>query len=291
MFSIVITYYNGINFLNDLQENLNNIAKNYYEYIKEKTEVIIVNDNPLDSSLSNLKLDSNIDLIIINNKENVGIHQSRVNGINVAHGKYIIILDQDDKLVDSILIDYSKIISSNSTYDLIVSNGWFEDKSNLKHLLYTNSNDLNMAISPKNHYLIRNFITSPGQCLIKKAAIPEEWKRNIIKNNGCDDTFLWLLMFNSNAKIFGNQQPEYIHKYSGSNTMLNKEKMYQSKLEMIQKLETITNFNKKNLSKIRKSASYKYNYKKNFFTQSLFHPYIFYYNVKYRIKWKGYTLN
>ena len=89
MFSIVITYYNGINFLNDLQENLNNIAKNYYEYIKEKTEVIIVNDNPLDSSLSNLKLDSNIDLIIINNKENVGIHQSRVNGINVAHGKYI----------------------------------------------------------------------------------------------------------------------------------------------------------------------------------------------------------
>ena len=35
-------------------------------------------------------------------------------------------------------------------------------------------------------------IISPGQCLIKKKAIPEFWKTNLVRVNGADDYYLWL---------------------------------------------------------------------------------------------------
>ena len=138
--------------------------------------------------------------------------------------------------------------------------------------------------------MVRDFIVSPGQCLIKKEAIPKEWKENTLKNNGTDDFLLWLLMFNNNSKVTINFECIYKHKYTGENLSLEKDNMYKSQLELLDVLAKKNTYNKKDLKKLERTIKYKHNYKTNFVKETLKNIDIFWYNIIYKIKWKGYTL-
>ena len=92
--SVIIPIYKGNGYIESL---LNKIEKNYQESQKE-IEVIFVNDYPDEEIIVGSQHD--FPIRIINNEMNQGIHQTRINGLKKALGKYILFLDQDDEISD-----------------------------------------------------------------------------------------------------------------------------------------------------------------------------------------------
>ena len=92
--SVIIPIYKGNGYIESL---LNKIEKNYQESQKE-IEVIFVNDYPDEEIIVGSQHD--FPIRIINNEMNQGIHQTRINGLKKAIGKYILFLDQDDEISD-----------------------------------------------------------------------------------------------------------------------------------------------------------------------------------------------
>ena len=76
-------------------------------------------------------------------------------------------------------------------------------------------------------------IISPGQCLIKKNAIPQKWTQHILKKNGADDYLLWLMMLSNGKRLAINRKELYIHVDTGENTSASHEVMMASVREMV----------------------------------------------------------
>ena len=91
----------------------------------------------------------------------------------------------------------------------------------------------------KCQYYYNNLIRSPGQVLIRKSSIPAYWSEQIMKNNGSDDAFLWILMLCSGARAAVNEELVYEHVYTGENTSGNNEAMLRSQMEVAEKLKGI----------------------------------------------------
>ncbi len=81
-------------------------------------------------------------------------------------------------------------------------------------------------------------IVSLGQVLIKRTSIPEIWKQNIIKHNGADDYFLWLLMAGEGKRFSLNQEVLFEHVVTGMNTSGDTNEMMDSECEMIEVLKS-----------------------------------------------------
>ena len=88
--SIIVPIYKGSQYIKKIIKDVEiNIKKTNIH-----AELIFVNDcleDPLCETDSNL-----CKAIYIQNERNVGIHKSRINGLEIATGKYIVFLDQDD---------------------------------------------------------------------------------------------------------------------------------------------------------------------------------------------------
>lgn len=98
-----------------------------------------------------------------------------------------------------------------------------------------------------------NQIVSPGQCLIKKTAIPNEWLEYTTKNNGSDDLLLWVIMLSRGKKFVINKNPIYTHKYTGANLSDNIPEMRKSSLEIAEYLENIVDIDPKVIRNIKRS--------------------------------------
>ena len=102
--SLIITIYNQENYL-----------KYAYFYIQKQKlkdiEIIFVDDASTDDSSKIIQLIKKIDkrIIYIKNKVNKGAFYSRNEGILLSKGKYILIQDPDDLLLNNILIKLSEI--------------------------------------------------------------------------------------------------------------------------------------------------------------------------------------
>lgn len=117
--SIIIPIYNGSKYINNLINNVVNLNKNI-DY-----EIILVNDNSKDNSKlaceSIINSNSNINITLINNDENIGVAESRNKGLEIAKGKYITFVDQDDKLTKE-YSSYINILNNDDTIDFLYSN-------------------------------------------------------------------------------------------------------------------------------------------------------------------------
>ena len=112
LFSIIVPVYNAEK---TLENCLNSIkVQSFSDY-----ELILVNDSPsVDIPCLGEKWK------IVNNGVNVGIHQSRVNGLNVAIGSYVLFLDQDDCIEENYLrSQLAKIADA----DAVVCNGYWKN--------------------------------------------------------------------------------------------------------------------------------------------------------------------
>lgn len=237
IFSVITPFYKGNQYL----ENLFRILKANEMNIKNKMdnvslEFIIVNDSP-DTKVVFPPNAEEVNCRVINQPINGGIHQARVTGLASANGGYILFLDQDDEVAeDFILKQYSKIGQN----DLVVSNAYLENASMEKKVLYKNKNYFQKVLRVNTYVNSHNQIVSPGQCLIKKDAIPNEWKTYITRQNGSDDLFLWILLLVKKKRIALNDCCLYTHKYTGENLSASNEKMTESSLEIAEYLSNIS---------------------------------------------------
>lgn len=224
--SIIVPFYNGNIYIERLIKNIeeNEIAlKEAYPCMK--IELIIVNDSPW---VEILKFDTFLEYQIIIHSENRGIHIARISGLNASTGKYIKFLDQDDELTGNcILKQFSGIFSG----DVIVSNALMQMKSGEQVPLYKNDKKMKKILDISYYVYFHNQIASPGQCLIKKSAIPIEWINMPLKENGSDDLFLWILMLSRGCAFIMQCDYLYIHKYTGENLSDSSLKMAISSLD------------------------------------------------------------
>ena len=221
--SVIVPFYKGqqyLDYLLDILDKNNNL-------IDEKMEVIFVNDYPEEHLVINNTY--NFDVHVINNEVNVGIHHSRVNGLNQAKGKYILFLDQDDEITAECIKSQLEHIGNA---DLCIANGIMEsDKES--HLIYKNKRSQDYLKKQIGFIKVRDLIVSPGQCLIKKESIPEFWKHHFLTVNCADDYMLFLLMIDKKCEFAVNYDILYTHKYTGINISNDIHQNYQSNMAML----------------------------------------------------------
>lgn len=283
--SVITPIYEGNGYIESYLKNMSEAAALFSDR-HNCLEVVFVNDSPWIPIEYDNNLVDGFQLTIIENKKNFGIHKSRVNGLEHATGEYIIFLDQDDLLTAKSLRSLSSCAKGK---DMVLGNGLFEKKET-EELIFGNNMSQDFAAKHFAYKWIRDFIVSPGQCLIKKNKIPNYWKQHILKNNGTDDYLLWLLMFNDGMDVGCCYDVVYIHKYTGVNLSLDEKYMFNSTREMLSILHKNPDYNRKNLKLIKRRIYYKKvdrSKKLLFIKESLKNLDVLFVNVLYRILWRG----
>lgn len=216
--SIIVPLYYGKKYLNDIVSMINNNKKTLRDKkMNVDVELILINDSPKEKEeFENIQ--------VYHNEKNMGIHQSRIRGLQYSTGEYIVFLDQDDKITDNYIFSQLENIGEA---DAIVCNGYYRNYK----VIYDERKDI--EITRKALFSRGNLIVSPGQVLIKKNSIPEEWKINVMKYSGADDFLLWLLMSLDNVSFAGNQGLLYTHVEHEGNTSFNWFSMINSLNELL----------------------------------------------------------
>lgn len=114
MFSIIVPVYNAERYL---EECINSIITQDYN----AWELILINDGSRDNSLQICMDYAELDnRIIVINKENSGVSDTRNLGIEMAEGKYILFVDADDFLKPGTLKKIEKSIIQNNQPNMVV---------------------------------------------------------------------------------------------------------------------------------------------------------------------------
>lgn len=284
--SIITPIYEGNQYLNGYLKNISQAAEEFIKIRGNSVEVVLVNDSPWEVPEYDASLVQGFQLKVIENSKNFGIHKSRINGYRESTGDYIMFLDQDDLLTGVALRALAKSVGRA---DISLGNGTFEKKK-VTEDIFANGFSQDFATKPFVYKWIRDFIVSPGQCLIRKSSIPEYWLNHPLKHNGTDDYFLWLLMFNSGAVMVSCREMVYVHKYTGTNYSLDDDKMFLSTREMLHLLRNNPDFSGKDIRLIKRRIYYKRvdrSRKWLFMKESLMNLDILAVNVLYRLIWRG----
>ncbi len=237
--SVIIPYYQGQRYLPDLLTMMERNAGILQDETGKETEVLLVNDSPWEKPATDQILqgaETGYRLRVLTNPENSGIHATRVNGLRAAEGEFILFLDQDDRIADRCLLSQYRAIGDA---DFVIGNGYDGEPDGGKHLFYSNTSAQAAAGDLKCQYYYNNLIRSPGQVLIRRSSIPAYWSEQILKNNGSDDAFLWILMLSKGARAAINEELVYEHVYTGENTSSNNEAMLRSQMEVAEKLKGV----------------------------------------------------
>ena len=196
--------------------------------VNEPVEYLLVNDSPWAPVELPEESMEHLTVRVLENPENLGIHRSRIRGIQAARGELIAILDQDDEIVDSFLLSQYRALGNG---DAVICNGWKEHKEGSSRI-YRDKLKMSLVNCKLINLMAANQIVSPGQSLLRKAAIPAGWLEYPMLTNGSDDLYLWLLYLQKGIKFRLNFENLYIHKQVGDNLSNSLEKMCQSDMEM-----------------------------------------------------------
>lgn len=272
--SVITTLYHGEKYIDNLLKMIN---KNIYfcksQNLEIQIEYILVNDYPIEKiEIENYIFDYMFHIKYYTNEINKGVHYSRVKGLENCSGKYILFLDQDDLIEEDYLYTQITILGKS---DLVISNG-YQKNAEFKVPIYKKQRTQLKLFNEKN-FILRSPIVSPGQCIIKRDIIPNEWIENILFNNGADDYFLWLLLLRKNIEVTYNPNCLFYHVISESNFSNDDNKMKISSLEVLKYFEN-NNLLNRNLYIAKRAFSAKIGKKYGFFTSlvsSIIYPDIF----------------
>lgn len=233
-FTMITPLYHGEKYIYNLlksAERRTQVLKKRYP--DAEVEYILVNDSP-DKAIKIETDNFSFKLVIVENEKNSGIHFSRVNGLKNSKGEYVLFLDQDDELDDNVLLSHYEKMGKA---DVVVGNG-YRVTSNNKYKIYKTNLALYMSKYYSCYLWGTDMILSPGQCLIRRASIPVKWYEKILTVNGCDDFYLWILMFKNNAKFVVNSETVYAHMEIDENFSGDFSKMDQSFIAMCKLLQS-----------------------------------------------------
>lgn len=116
-FSIIIPVYNVESFLHECIESV--LHQDFKHF-----EIILINDGSTDGSLLICEqyLEKYPEVVRLIDQQNMGISVSRNNGINIAEGEYIILLDSDDMLDERCLAMIDNV--TQKQVDVAICNGY-----------------------------------------------------------------------------------------------------------------------------------------------------------------------
>ena len=107
-------------------------------------EIIVVNDNSNDNTKNIIKSIQNKDkrIKLFNHLKNLGVFASRADGILNANGKYILLMDPDDLLINQNL--FRQIYIYNKQYNCdIIEFLVYHQKEGMKNIYFPKRNTLN----------------------------------------------------------------------------------------------------------------------------------------------------
>ena len=298
--SVITPFYKGNEYLPAYQAMLlKNQARLKYG---DEMEVILVNDSPEEAVQLAGTLLIQRNWRLIKNKTNLGIHASRVAGLNEASGDYIIFLDQDDLLAENALAlflekarDTAAEQGEKVCRSVLVANANLEQKDET-NLWYRTAYHTEKIGDLSTYLTVGTMIISPGQCMIPRDKIPAFWKRHIVTKNGADDYFLWLLLLKEGVSFSYIDLPLYTHKFTEKNLSEDTTVTDESSYEFISFLEHKEDFSKEELSTLRQMLQFKAAFRKGTKTEKLkqimSHPYLFAVNAAFKAKsHTGYGFN
>lgn len=227
--SFIVPIFNGEEYIPSLikmmEENVLCLKK---QGLDCSAEVIFINDNP-STPIAFDKYESSIICIkMISNDKNEGIHYTRAKGLSIAQGIYVCFLDQDDIISSQFL--YSQMINIGNS-DAILCNG--KEKNRVMY----DDERMSLALDIDSMKKGINRIWSPGQVLIKRESIPDNWRKHIMLNNGADDFYLWLTMLLTGKTIVKNKDVLFHHRITGINTSNDLNSMRRSVEELAEYLK------------------------------------------------------
>lgn len=225
--SIIVPMYHGKKYLDSILTQVEDCVQNMKQ-LPIGVELILYNDSPDEEICFDTERYS-YGIKVFNPEMNSGIHGARVQGLKQATGDYVLFLDQDDRISPFYI---SKQLACIGTADAVVCRAIHNNR-----LHYTDTHVFEKVISKE--FMLKKWcpIVSPGQVLIKRASIPALWKQQIMKHNGSDDYFLWLLMAGEKRNFSLNQEVLFEHVSTGMNTSGNTNEMMDSEKEMIEILK------------------------------------------------------
>ncbi len=244
--SVITPVYRGNHYIPALKDMLESNWKTANEAEETCIELVLVNDFPSEElDINSLDRRGKVSLVTVSNKQNRGIHFSRVQGLLCSGGEYVVFLDQDDEISPVYIREQLAALGSR---DAVICNG-----KNFSNLIYRNAETLNLAVTKSEYRKGINRIVSPGQVLIRKSSIPADWTNYIMEKNGADDYFLWMLMFCHNRKIGIHDKVLYWHLISETNTSKNQDEMNASVIEMAGKMKMLGYLSQEEEQQIKES--------------------------------------
>lgn len=189
-------------------------------------ELVLVNDSPgVEMELPQGNWDFH--LVTLENPRNMGIHASRIHGLEAASGEYILMLDQDDLLEpDGVRSNMEHLGEA----DAVLGNGYMKYPDR-QEIIYRNTFYQGFINSLPVILAYGDTVMSPGQCIIRKKAFPKGWLERPLQLNGADDELLWVMMLLEGKRFAINPQVVYWHMDTGHNTSYDFGQMANSALE------------------------------------------------------------
>lgn len=142
--SVVVPVYNKGNYLLQAMESI--LCQSY-----DKIEIIVVDDNSTDNSLdiiNNLQLSDNR-IQLIKHSVNMGVADTRNDGIKAANGEYIALIDADDLWVQNKIEKQLELILSTKADIVYCSYGFINWKNEIldRNFLVSKCTNLNSFLS------------------------------------------------------------------------------------------------------------------------------------------------
>lgn len=205
-FSVVVPIYYGEKYIPGIIRQIEDCKA--YMSSRDFFEILFVNDAP-NAPINTEWNSKSIDIVVANSDNNIGIHGTRLRGLTQCKGEYILFLDQDDRIKANYFQSQMQKLGDG---DAVVCKALNGGKS-----VYID--DRYFVNIPNKQFVLKEWdlIVSPGQVLLKRDSIPDNWINNVIKNNGADDWFLWICMYAENRKFSLNEEILYEHVLQNSN--------------------------------------------------------------------------
>lgn len=173
--SIIIPIYNVEKYLEECLDSIYEIKNICYE-------VILINDGSTDKSykIINRYLKKNSSNTRLINQNNSGPSLARNEGIKIAKGKYILLVDSDD-FINAKLLESLFIKGKNDNLDIIIGNfNYYFEKCNIK-IRKISSEVMNLKITTGKIF-IENFIETNNFAL-NVEPVNNLYKRKLLLNN------------------------------------------------------------------------------------------------------------
>ena len=252
--SVIVPFYHGNAFLGSLFQSLEDAVRLLQkEQPERQAELVLVNDSPDEAViLPEGAFSFAVNEVVM--PENSGIHAARIAGVRASSGAYLLFLDQDDRISERFFLSQIEVIGD---FGAAVSNYEIERADGTLLKGYRKRKELT-RLNRKSEYLYAyNVIKSPGQCLLKRTALPEEWLNESLRKNGADDLLLWVLYLERGQRFALNKECLYVHAYTGRNLSESEKDMGRSALEAAKVLKNVPYIPAKDVRTLERSRTFR----------------------------------